>query len=263
MVTTRHLQPEIVANLTRICEKADIRFSMMPNFLGLSTAQSLIHEVAGIPVVTTEIRIFQQWNRILKRFVDLSLMILLVLVTAPLLVPLIGVVILAIKLESSGPILFRQQRVGKGGRPFVLYKFRSMYEDAEQVKENLMHLNEARGALFKIRKDPRITRTGIILRRFSIDELPQLVNIFKGQMSLVGPRPPVLSEVNQYADLQMKRFDVLPGLVGLPQVSGRSDLSFDEVITLDLFYIENWSLLLDLKILLKAIPVVLMGKGAY
>ena len=263
VVTANHLQPETVAKLMVICERADIQFTMVPSFLEILTFQSQIYDVAGIPVVTMEERVFQRRNRTLKRALDLFLSSVLFLFTSPFLVPLIAIVMIAIKLESPGPVFFRQQRVGKGGRPIWLFKFRSMCDDAEFRKEELMHLNEAEGALFKMREDPRVTRVGRIIRRYSIDELPQLINVFKGEMSLVGPRPPVPQEVEQYEDWQTKRFDLLPGMVGLPQVSGRSDLTFEEVIRLDLYYIENWSLLLDLKILLKAVPVVFLGKGAY
>ena len=263
VVTAHHLQPETVAKLMAICERADIQFTMVPSFLEILTAQSQIYDVAGIPVVTMEERVFQRRNRILKRAMDLFLLSALFLVTSPFLVPLIVIVIISIKVESPGPVLFRQQRVGKGGRPIMLFKFRSMCEDAETLKERLMHLNEVKGALFKIKEDPRMTRVGKFIRRYSIDELPQLINVLKGQMSLVGPRPPVPEEAEKYEEWQTKRFDLLPGMVGLPQVSGRSDLTFDEVIRLDLYYIENWSLLLDLKILLKAIPVVFFGRGAY
>ena len=263
VVTANHLQPETVAQLMVVCERADIQFTMVPSFLEILTAQSQIYDVAGIPVVTMEERIFQRRNRTFKRALDLFLLFFLFLFTSPFLVPLIAIVVISIKLESSGPVFFRQQRVGKGGRPIGLFKFRSMCEDAEMRKDELMHLNEAEGALFKMKQDPRITRVGKIIRRYSIDELPQLINVIRGEMSLVGPRPPVPKEVEQYEDWQTKRFDLLPGMVGLPQVSGRSDLTFDEVIRLDLYYIENWSLLLDLKILLKAVPVVLLGKGAY
>ena len=202
-------------------------------------------------------------NRTVRRVLNIGLSATMLLLTSPVLLPLILVTVLAIKLESSGSILFRQQRVGKGGRPFWLYKFRSMVSDAESLKHDLVQRNEARGALFKIRNDPRVTRTGRLMRRLSFDEFPQLINVFAGHMNLVGPRPPLLNEVAMYEDWQMKRFDVLPGMVGLPQVSGRSDLTFDEVIRLDLYYIENWSPLLDLKVLLRTVPVVLSGKGAY
>jgi exopolysaccharide biosynthesis polyprenyl glycosylphosphotransferase len=259
----RHLQQKTVGQLKSICEKADISFTMIPDFLEIVTSKSQIYDIAGIPVVTVGDPGFQRLNRFLKRSLDFFLLFFLFAITAPLLIPLVIVVSFVIKISSPGPVLFRQRRVGKGGRPFYLLKFRSMCQGAESMKGNLKDLNEAQGALFKIRNDPRVTRVGRIIRRYSIDELPQLINVFKGEMSLVGPRPPLPDEVHMYEVWQMKRIGSLPGMVGLPQVSGRSDLTFDEVVRLDLFYIENWSLLLDLKILLKAIPVVFLGRGAY
>jgi exopolysaccharide biosynthesis polyprenyl glycosylphosphotransferase len=263
VVTSRYMEAETVARLMAICERADIQFSMVPEVLDIATVRSRIHEVAGIPVVTVEDRIYRRWNRAVKRAADLGVGTLLVLLTSPVLLPLVLAVAVAISLESPGPVLFRQRRVGKGGRPFSMLKFRSMCEEAEELRQELADLNDAQGPLFKMRQDPRVTRVGRIIRRYSIDELPQLINVFKGNMALVGPRPPLLSEVELYQGWQTRRFDVQPGIVGLPQVSGRSRLTFDEVIRLDLYYIDNWSLLMDLKILLKSIPAVLHGRGAY
>ena len=194
---------------------------------------------------------------------DIFFSIVLTVFALPILLPLVIVVAIAIKLDSKGSILFSQLRVGQWGTPFYIYKFRSMCMDAEKQRNKLEHLNEACGPIFKIRDDPRITSVGRILRRFSIDELPQLINVFQGQMSLVGPRPPLPSEVSFYDDYQLRRLTVKPGMVGLPQVSGRSDLTFDEIVLLDLYYIENWSWKLDMKILLKTILTVINGKGAY
>jgi lipopolysaccharide/colanic/teichoic acid biosynthesis glycosyltransferase len=173
---------------------------------------------------------------------------------------LIGI---AIKVNSKGPILFKQMRVGKDGRKFILYKFRSMQEGAHEVRENLNHLNEAEGPIFKIKRDPRITKVGAFLRKTSLDELPQILNIFKGEMSLVGPRPPLPEEVEEYNDYQRGRLAVLPGLTCLWQVQGRSNLPFDRWVELDIEYIRNQSLWLDFKILLKTIPAVIKGTGAW
>jgi len=170
---------------------------------------------------------------------------------------------LAIRLDSPGPVLFRQTRVGRGGRPFTLYKFRSMVAEAEMARASLAELNQADGPLFKIKDDPRCTRVGRILRRFSLDELPQFYNVLRGEMSLVGPRPALPEEVAQYQDWHKKRLEVTPGLTGLWQVRGRSELTFDEMMLLDIYYAENWSLGLDLRILLETIPKVLTGQGAY
>ena len=263
VVELSDVDPERLTSLLDISERADIQFSMIPHHLEMLTSKGHLSEIGGVPIVTmVESRQLRR-NRTVRRVLNIGLSATMLLLTSPVLLPLILVTALAIKLESSGPILFRQQRVGKGGRPFWLYKFRSMVSDAESLKHDLAQRNEAKGALFKIRNDPRVTRTGRLIRRLSFDEFPQLINVFAGHMNLVGPRPPLLNEVAMYEDWQMKRFDVLPGMVGLPQVSGRSDLTFDEVIRLDLYYIENWSPLLDLKVLLRTVPVVLSGKGAY
>jgi lipopolysaccharide/colanic/teichoic acid biosynthesis glycosyltransferase len=177
--------------------------------------------------------------------------------------PIMLVAAVAIKLDTPGPIFFRQQRVGKWGQRFDCYKFRSMYLDAEARKAELTSFNEADRVVFKMKRDPRVTRVGVLLRKFSIDELPQLVNVLKGDMSLVGPRPPVPPEVDQYSYEHLQRLDAVPGITGLQQVSGRSDLTFQRWVQLDLQYINEQSLWTDLGILIKTIPAVLSGKGAY
>jgi lipopolysaccharide/colanic/teichoic acid biosynthesis glycosyltransferase len=166
-------------------------------------------------------------------------------------------------LESQGPVLFWQERVGWRGKPFKMVKFRSMVIDAESQKERLQQMNEASGPIFKIKNDPRLTKVGRIIRRLSLDELPQLYNVFKGEMSLVGPRPPLAEEVAQYQPWHMQRLEVKGGITGLWQVSGRSDLTFDEQCLLDIYYLENRSLSLDLRLILQTIPYSLFGKGAY
>ena len=195
----------------------------------------------------------------LKRVLDLLLATMALLV----LFPIMAITALAIKLESPGPIIFRQTRVGKWGKTFTCYKFRSMCMDAEARKQALIQQNEVDGPIFKMQTDPRVTRVGRIIRKLSIDELPQLLNVFKGDMSLVGPRPPVPHEVNQYKFDHLRRLDAMPGLTGLQQVSGRSDLPFDRWVELDLQYISQQSLRKDIEILLRTIPAVLLGKGAY
>jgi exopolysaccharide biosynthesis polyprenyl glycosylphosphotransferase len=181
-----------------------------------------------------------------------------------LLAPVLGMVAAAVRLTSPGPALFRQTRVGKGGREFTLYKFRSMVVGAEQRVSELIDLNEnADGLLFKVKRDPRVTRVGRFLRRYSIDELPQLINVVRGDMSLVGPRPPLPGEVARYELHVHRRLMVRPGLTGLWQVSGRSALTWDESVRLDLRYVENWSLALDLMILWKTVFAVAKGSGAY
>ncbi|MBV9547044.1 MAG: sugar transferase [Chloroflexi bacterium] len=194
-----------------------------------------------------------------KRALDVVLVCAGLLVAAPVLLA----IALAIKLDSPGPVFYRQLRVGKNGRHFWILKFRSMCADAESRLGALRTNNEATGPLFKIRRDPRITRVGAILRRWSLDELPQLFNVLRGDMSLVGPRPPIPSEVEQYEDWQLGRLRAVPGLTGLWQVSGRSEVPFHDMVRLDLHYIRNWSLGLDLEILLRTVPAVLTNRGAY
>jgi len=177
--------------------------------------------------------------------------------------PVLAAVALAVRLDSPGPVLFRQVRVGRYGRAFQIYKFRTMHVDAERRLAEVRHLNEQDGVLFKIRDDPRVTRVGRYLRRFSLDELPQLFNVLGGTMSLVGPRPPLPREVAAYPADARRRLAVRPGMTGLWQVSGRSDLPWEEAVRLDLRYVENWSLTLDLVILLRTLTAVWRGAGAY
>jgi exopolysaccharide biosynthesis polyprenyl glycosylphosphotransferase len=177
--------------------------------------------------------------------------------------PLMLAIALAIKLDSPGPVFFRQERVGKDGRRFWMLKFRSMRQDADRLLAELRAKNEASGPLFKMRNDPRVTGVGRFLRRTSLDELPQLFNVFRGEMSLVGPRPPVPSEVAEYEDWQLGRLRAVPGMTGLWQVSGRSDVPFHDMVRLDLHYIRNWSLWLDVEIIVRTIPAVLANRGAY
>ncbi|RVU16798.1 sugar transferase [Streptomyces antnestii] len=180
-----------------------------------------------------------------------------------LLAPVFVAVAIAVRLDSPGTILHRQIRVGRGGRHFSLAKFRTMVANAEQLRCELAGTNEQDGLMFKIRRDPRITRTGRVLRRFSLDELPQLFNVLLGHMSLVGPRPPLPDEVAKYNEVEVRRLSVKPGLTGLWQVSGRSDLSWDETVTLDLRYVDNWSPAVDFGILRRTVRAVLVGNGAY
>jgi lipopolysaccharide/colanic/teichoic acid biosynthesis glycosyltransferase len=187
----------------------------------------------------------------------------LVVLSAPVVLPLSLLIAAAIRLDSPGPAFFCQRRVGKDGKTFTCYKFRTMVADAEARKAELQALNEADGPLFKMRNDPRTTRIGRWLRRYSIDELPQLWNILRGEMSWVGPRPSTPQEVAQFEEWHHRRFEVTPGLTGLSQVLGRSDMSFDEMVRLDIFYAEHWSPAMDVRIMLQTVPAVLYGRGAY
>lgn len=194
-----------------------------------------------------------------KRIMDIVGAAAALLIAAPLMLP----VALAIKLDSPGPVFFRQYRLGKDGRPFLFYKFRSMTVAAPDVRDSLLEQNEASGPVFKIRRDPRITRVGRIIRKCSIDELPQLMHVLTGEMSLVGPRPPIPAEVERYEPWQTERLAVKPGLTCIWQVSGRSDVSFDDWVRLDIQYVRTRNLWLDIKLLLLTIPAVLTGRGAY
>jgi len=203
--------------------------------------------------------VFEGIDFALKRTFDIVGSSLLLILLSPLLLA----ITLAVRLTSRGPALYRSSRRGIGQRPFACLKFRTMQMDAEQRQEGLEELNEADGALFKIREDPRLTPVGGLLRRFSLDELPQLVNVLRGEMSLVGPRPLPERDYEMLEEWHRKRYLVLPGITGLWQVSGRSELDFDDLVNLDFMYLERWSLALDLTILLKTVPAVLTRRGAY
>jgi exopolysaccharide biosynthesis polyprenyl glycosylphosphotransferase len=194
-----------------------------------------------------------------KAVLDRVLAVAALAVLAPLLVGLAA----AVRLTSPGPAIYRQRRVGQGGREFTIYKFRSMYVDADARRAALLAASDGNGVLFKMRDDPRVTRLGSVLRRYSLDELPQLVNVALGHMSLVGPRPPLPEEVAGYDGDAMRRLRVKPGLTGLWQVSGRSDLSWEDSLRLDLRYVDNWCLSLDLAVVCKTARAVLQGTGAY
>jgi lipopolysaccharide/colanic/teichoic acid biosynthesis glycosyltransferase len=195
---------------------------------------------------------------LVKRSLDLTVAALALLVLAPIL----AIIALGVKLDSPGGVLYVDKRIGRQGRTFNCYKFRTMVADADQLRAYLAHKNERDGILFKIANDPRVTRFGRRLRKHSLDELPQLYNVVRGDMSLVGPRPPRASEVQQYNPSELRRLDVLPGLTGLWQVEARQDPSFASYISLDTAYIENWSLLLDLRILVRTVGVVVTGTGS-
>jgi exopolysaccharide biosynthesis polyprenyl glycosylphosphotransferase len=215
--------------------------------------------VRDIPLLTLEPVAQNELKLIAKRIMDL----VITLAFMPFLLPILIIVAIAIKLDSPGPALFVQNRVGLRKRMFPMYKFRSMYLDAEERMKEIEHLNEAEGPIFKIKNDPRVTRVGKFIRSTSIDELPQLFNVLRGHMRLVGPRPMSVRDVDLFdKGIQRKRFSVKPGLTCLWQISGRSNLPFEKWLELDLQYINNWTLGLDMKILLKTIPEVLKGSGA-
>lgn len=218
-----------------------------------------IRPVAGLPLLHVDEPSFGGVGALVKRSVDLVGAGLLLLLLS---VPMVAIM-LAIRLDSDGTIFFRQERIGRHGRSFRMWKFRSMHPDAEDRRADVLDLDATDGPLFKVRSDPRMTRVGAILRRRSLDEIPQLFNVLVGQMSLVGPRPPLRSEVADYAQPVHRRLYVRPGMTGLWQINGRADLPWEEAVRLDLYYVENWSLALDALILWKTLAAVLRGKGAY
>jgi exopolysaccharide biosynthesis polyprenyl glycosylphosphotransferase len=255
--------PEMIGvrlrDLAWALEKTGTDLCVAPALLDVAGPRTTIRPAAGLPLLHLDHPEFTGARRVIKEAFDRTLALTALL----LLVPLLVVVAVIIRLGDGGPALFRQTRVGKDGRLFTVYKFRTMVVHAEAIKEQLAALNEGGGLLFKMRKDPRVTPAGAWLRRRSLDELPQLINVVRGDMSLVGPRPPLPDEAAQYVDHVRRRLAVKPGITGLWQVNGRSDLSWDESVRLDLRYVENWSLMLDLQILWKTCSAVARGSGAY
>ena len=259
VLTCMDMDTEQVAHTIKACERADVQFSMIPGFFEILTREMSVQEVADIPIFQLEERIFQRWGRLVKRGVDIAVALVVLVGLAPVWI----LVALGISLESRGGAIFKHTRVGKGEKVFSMWKFRSMYADAEARRGEIEEQYASTDVLLRAPEDARVTRLGRLLRRFSIDEIPHLYNVLKGEMSVVGPRPHMPAEVAHYKDWQRRKFDVLPGLTGLTQVRGRKDLSLEEMVRLDIYYIENWSPILDLQILLKTIPAVFWGKGAY
>ena len=226
----------------------------------MNRSDSYVSSVGTYPLITYHTIALNSYEQVLKRGMDLVVSI----TAAIVLLPLMLITCLAIKLDSPGPVIFKQKRVGQNGRMFEIFKFRSMCEDAESLKHELESQNEMEGLMFKIKDDPRITRVGKFIRKTSIDELPQLFNVIRGEMSLVGTRPPTREEVSKYKRSQWRRISIKPGITGLWQISGRNDIkSFDEVVELDLKYIDNWTIWSDLEILFKTVGVLIKRKGAY
>jgi exopolysaccharide biosynthesis polyprenyl glycosylphosphotransferase len=240
------------------CEEVGVTFSMDANFLGLSIARADVNDLGGWSVLSFSSVPSDGTALLVKRGVDVALGLLGLVVLSPLML----LTAVLIKLEDGGPVLFVQERSGLYGRTFPMFKFRSMVVDAEAKKAELEAHNEMGGPVFKMKRDPRITRIGAFIRRKSIDELPQIWNVLRGEMSIVGPRPPLPAEVARYERWQMRRLSMKPGLTCIWQVTGRNQVDFDSWMRLDLEYIDNWSLFLDLKLILKTFPVVLSGRGA-
>lgn len=240
-----------------LCEEDGIKTRVMLSFFPHVTSKIYLEALKGLPLLTFSTTPENDYLLFIKSTIDLLLASLFIVTLFPLLL----LITILIKLTSRGPAIFRQVRCGLGGRKFDLFKFRSMITNAEVVRDDLQHLNEMTGPVFKLSKDPRCTPLGRWLRKFSLDELPQLINILKGDMSFVGPRPPLPEEVDRYERWQRRRLRMKPGLTCLWQVQGRNEIDFEEWMRLDLQYIDNWSLFLDLKIIFQTIPIVLLGRG--
>ncbi|MBT2519664.1 sugar transferase [Arthrobacter sp. ISL-28] len=254
-----HLPPGTIRALGWAVADLNLRMIMAPALTDVAGPRIHTQPVAGLPLIHVSTPNLEAGQRLLKRTFDLVAGTTLILILSPLLV----VLAVLVKLDSEGPVLFRQERIGTCGEPFRMLKFRSMVVDAEHQLELLRSRNEGNTVLFKLKEDPRVTRLGRFIRRYSLDELPQLFNVVGGSMSLVGPRPPLASEVALYEAHVHRRLLVRPGLTGLWQVSGRSLLTWEEAVRLDLFYVENWSLLVDISILFQTFRAVISRHGAY
>jgi len=265
MVTDPHLDETDLLLCAGTCQKMSVKLACVPDLVGLPSARLRFSRVEDLPVLEIDAEGLTSWQRHLKRLFD----VVVVVGSAPIWLPVFALVWLLVRAERTGPAFYKSLRVGKGGRFFTFLKFRTMYVDAEERLARLRARNEKDGHLFKIKNDPRITKVGRILRRLSLDELPQLFNVLAGHMSLVGPRPLPVDTFEPDGESRLhpwwssRRHSVLPGITGLWQVSGRSDLSFEEMVKLDLDYIERWSLLEDLKIMVRTAPAVLSASGAY
>lgn len=241
------------------CERKSVEFKIIPDILEIITTRSQIDQYLGLPVLSLKPIQLSGFNVIIKRVFDIIISsIVLIIIAIPLLI-----IALLIKLDSPGPVFYKHKRMGYKGQELDFLKFRSMGQDADDKLKEILHMNDRQGPVFKMKNDPRITKIGKFLRHYSLDELPQFINVLKGDMSIVGPRPQVLWEAALYDEWAKRRLMVLPGITGLWQVSGRSNLSYEEMIKLDIYYIENWSLWLDIEILLQTVPTVLFARGAY
>jgi len=259
LIITIPSERELVHRIISDFRKSPIEIKIIPDMFNLVLGTVQVGQINSLPTVSLVRTPMRGIGYIIKRMSDVLLSSMALIILSPILL----LTALCIKVESKGSVIYKQQRVGKNGKVFNMFKFRSMVNDADKMIDTLAKANEVDGIAFKMKNDPRITKVGRFIRKYSIDELPQLFNVLLGNMSLIGPRPPLDIEVAQYGDWEWRRLEVLPGITGLWQVSGRSDLSFQQWVNLDIYYIENWSIALDLKILLKTIPVVLKGEGAY
>ncbi|MFC1559539.1 undecaprenyl-phosphate glucose phosphotransferase [Candidatus Margulisiibacteriota bacterium] len=258
-IATVKLPYQRILDIVTESEDRGIEFKLVPGFLEIIASRISTDDIGGIPLLSIKEIGLLGFKAFLKRAFDLLFAALVLLILSPLFL----IVAAAIKVDSRGPIFFKQKRIGRDGKAFDMYKFRSMIKGAEEQFDEIAEKYGTGDIKFKAKEDPRMTRVGKFIRKFSMDELPQVFNVIRGEMSLVGPRPPVPREHERYTGWHKKRLRVNPGMTGLWQVSGRSELPFEDMVRLDVYYIENWSLWLDLKILLRTIPTVLFGSGAY
>ncbi|PQE00508.1 UDP-phosphate galactose phosphotransferase [Mycobacterium sp. EPG1] len=260
VTATERLNGRGIRDLSWELEKLDIDLLVAPGVVDIAGPRLQMRPVAGLPLIHVEKPQYHGAKRFQKRLFDIVFSSAVLLIGLPLFIP----IAVAIKVTSKGPVFYRSERVGLDGQPFEMIKFRTMVDGADKLVEKLADHNESDGGvLFKIREDPRVTPIGKILRKYSIDELPQFINVLKRDMSVVGPRPPLAREVKSYDDYARRRLLVRPGITGLWQVSGRSDLSWEDSVRLDLFYVENWSMVSDLLIALKTVKAVFSHSGAY
>lgn len=249
-----------ILQIVQVAQQMNVEIRVVPDVFQLNLRQVQVENLNGIPLLGVGgNRDFVGTNRFIKRALDIGLIVL----ASPIILPLFVLVAVAIKIEGKGPIFYKQRRVGENGRLFDMIKFRSMIPNADKLHAEIVKQAGEDPRHPKIKDDPRITRLGRLIRRLSLDELPNIVNVLRGQMSLVGPRPPTPEEVALYENWHMQRLKIIPGITGLWQISGRSDVPFEEMCLLDIYYIENWSLKLDLQILLMTLPRVLLRRGAY
>lgn len=260
IITLRWKHHDRIMQIIDTCRKSGVDVRVVPDVFQLNLRQVQVENLDGIPLLgVTGSEPLRGTNRLLKRAIDVGLIVL----ALPILIPLILLIALAIRLESPGAVFYHQRRVGENGKPFNMLKFRSMIPGADEMHAEIVKASGEDPRHPKLKDDPRITRVGKFLRQTSLDELPNIFNVVRGQMSLVGPRPPTPDEVELYESWQMQRLKTIPGMTGLWQVSGRSDVPFEEMCLLDIYYIENWSIKLDAQILMMTLPRVLLRSGAY
>jgi exopolysaccharide biosynthesis polyprenyl glycosylphosphotransferase len=251
-------QPGVVPEMFKKARAENVDLRVVPDTYGGLAWNRQIEYVAQFPTIPLHCGYVPELELVLKRILDVAMSAGVLLLLSPLLLLLA----IAIKLDSPGPVLYLSERIGKKGQVFPCFKFRTMVRDAEKLRANVLSMNERQRVLFKVKNDPRVTRLGRFLRKYSLDEIPQFLNVLRGDMSIVGPRPPIASEVREYELKHLRRLDVTPGITGLWQVQSRQDPSFESYIMLDLAYIENWSVWLDLKIIVRTVGVVFAGTGS-